>query len=115
MGFLDSFGAWIRDHPTHLPFLAELDGAAVGMAWLMVAERVPAPMQPLRRCGDVQSVFVVPQLRDRGIGAALLQAILAEAMALGLEHVTVHANDRAVPFYRRAGFEPDQTWLRWGL
>lgn len=40
--FLDSFTAWAVAHmATHVPFLAEVDRQVVGMAWLMVADRVP--------------------------------------------------------------------------
>jgi hypothetical protein len=42
----------------------------------------------------VQSVYVVPELRDGGIGAALQEAVLAEAGRLELEHVTVHSSRR---------------------
>lgn len=112
--FVESFSAWVGDHlSTHLPFIAEVDLDVVGVAWLMIAERVPGPTRRPRRCGDVQSVYVVPRLRDRGIGTALLEAVLAEAAELEMEHVTVHANDRAVAFYGRAGFRHDQRWLRW--
>ena len=112
--FVESFCAWFGDHlPTHLAFLAELDGVVVGMAWLMIAERVPSPERRFRRYGDVQSVYVVANRRDRGIGGDLLGAVLVEAVRLELEHVTVHANDRALTLYQRAGFEHDQRWLRW--
>jgi GNAT superfamily N-acetyltransferase len=112
--FVESFAAWVSDNvSTHLPFIAEVDDDVVGMAWLMIAERVPGPGQPCRRCGDVQSVYVLPMMRARGIGAALMDAVLAEAGKLALEHVTVHSNDGAMPFYLRAGFEHDQHWLRW--
>lgn len=83
------------------------------MAWLMVADRPPVPGRPARRSGDVQSVYVVPELRDGGIGAALLDAVLRRAVELDLEHVTVHSTERAVPFYQRAGFRHDPRWLRW--
>lgn len=112
--FVEAFAAWVGDHAeTHLPFLVEVDGAVAGMAWLLVAERVPGPDRPRRRFGDVQAVYVLPELRDRGVGAALLAAVLAEARGLGLEHVTVHSSERAVSLYRRVGFGPDRTWLRW--
>jgi GNAT superfamily N-acetyltransferase len=114
VGFMALFSAWVRDHlSTHLPFVAELDDAVVGMAWLMVAERVPSPERRYRRSGDVQSVYVLPELRDREIGAALLEVVLAEAGRLELEHVTVHSSDRAVRLYQRVGFQHDQRWLRW--
>jgi GNAT superfamily N-acetyltransferase len=112
--FVDAFASWISAHlTTHLAFLAEVDGDAVGMAWLMVAERVPSPQRQHRLFGDVQSVYVVRELRNRGIGAALLKVVLAEAGRLELEHVTVHSSDRAVPLYQRASFRHDQRWLRW--
>lgn len=112
--FVELFSAWVIEHlSTHLPFLAEVDDQVVGMAWLMVADRVPSPARRHRRTGDVQSVYMVPELRDDGVGAALLDAVLAEARRLELEHVTVHSSHRAVPFYQRAGFHQGQRWLEW--
>ncbi len=113
--FVRMFSAWVVEHlPTHVPFVAVADGDLVGMAWLMIAERVPSQNNRYRRFGDVQSVYVVPDLRDGGVGTMLLNAVLAEARDLGLEHVTVHSSDRAVPFYERLGFDHDRHWLRWG-
>jgi GNAT superfamily N-acetyltransferase len=112
--FVASFSAWVHRHQsTHLPFIAEVDGRAAGMAWLMINERVPSLSRAHRPCGDLQSVYVRPELRDRGIGAALMEAVLAEAAEMGLEHVTVHSSGRAVPFYQRNGFQHDERWLRW--
>jgi len=114
VAFAQLFSAWMGEHlSTHLPFVAEVDADVVGAAWLMVAERVPSPERRYRRHGDVQSVYVVPELRNRGIGVALLEAVLAEAATLDLEHVTVHSSDRAVPVYERVGFQHDRRWLHW--
>jgi len=110
--FVDIFTSWMIDHlPTHLPFVAEVDGAVAGMAWLMLGDRVPVPGVVHRRTGDVQSVYVVPELRDAGVGAALMAAVLAQARTWELEFVTVHSSERAVPMYERAGFRRDHTWL----
>jgi GNAT superfamily N-acetyltransferase len=112
--YLNFFIAWFLDHqPTHLPFLVEVDGRVSGMAWLMLAERVPSPERMDRRTGDVQTAYVVPEARDKGAGAALMAAILTEARNRELEHVTVHGADRALPFYLRAGFRDGQNWLHW--
>ncbi len=110
--FLAHFTAWAADHlATHLPFLVDVDGQPSGMAWLMLAVRVPTPASADRRIGDVQSVYVVPELRNSGVGAALMDAVVAEALDRGLEHVTVHSSERAVPFYQRSGFADGQRWL----
>jgi GNAT superfamily N-acetyltransferase len=110
--FLDYFTNWLADHAaTHLPFLVEVDGQLAGMAFLMLADRVPNPSRMDRRMADVQSVYVVPELRDSGVGAALIGAVLAEARDRELELVTVHSSERAVPFYQRAGFADGRRWL----
>jgi N-acetylglutamate synthase-like GNAT family acetyltransferase len=112
--YVELFTTWLSEHQaTHVPFLAEVGDQIVAMASLMVAARVPTPARRNRRFGDVQSVLVAAELRNSGVGAALLHEVLAEARRLDLEHVTVHSSRRAVPFYERAGFETGPQWLRW--
>jgi len=112
--FVESFATWTIDHlASHRPFVAESDGELVGMAWLLVGERVPGRDCRRRQFGDVQSVYVVPEVRNGGVGAAQLTELLAEAAAIELEHVTVHSSDRAVPLYQRVGFDYGRAWLRW--
>ena len=112
--FAADFAAWIGSHgDTHQPFLAEVDGAAAGMAWLAVFERVPTIDAPHRLFGDLQSVYVLPGSRGAGIGAALVAAALEEARRRGVEHVTVHSSTRAVALYERAGFRHERKCLYW--
>jgi len=111
---LAAYAGWVAAHAeTHLPFVAEVDGCVVGSAWLLVAERVPGNESLDRRYGDVQSVMVRAEHRNRGIGAALMAAILAEARARDLLHVTVHSGRRAVDFYSRNGFSHHRQLLLW--
>ena len=111
---LEAFADWVAAHAeTHLPFVAEADGHVVGSAWLLVAERVPGAGAPERWYGDVQSVMVREEHRNRGIGGALMAAILAEASARELLHVTVHSGRRAVDFYLRNGFGHHRQLLLW--
>jgi len=101
----DLLSWWEAHQASHVPFLAALpSGAAAGMARLAIAARVPRPGGQGRLCGDVQSVYVVPEHRSAGIGAALIDAVVRHADALGAEHVTVHANQRARSLYEEAGF-----------
>jgi len=110
----EAFADWLAAHTeTHLPFVAEIDGNVVGAAWLHVAERVPGNGSLDRRYGDVQSVMVREEYRSRGIGGALMEAILTEAGARGLLHVTVHSGRRAVDFYLRNGFSHHRQALFW--
>jgi GNAT superfamily N-acetyltransferase len=111
---LGAYAGWVAAHAdTHLPFVAEVDGHVVGAAWLFVAERVPGNESLDRWYGDVQSVMVREEHRNRGVGRALMAAILAEARARGLLHVTVHSGRRAVDFYLRNGFSQHRQLLLW--
>jgi GNAT superfamily N-acetyltransferase len=111
---LPAYADWVAAHAgTHLPFVAEIDGYVVGVAWLLLAERVPTNESLNRWYGDIQSVMVREEFRSRGIGAALMAAILDEARARDLSHVTVHSGRRAVDFYLRNGFSQHRQLLLW--
>jgi GNAT superfamily N-acetyltransferase len=49
-------------------------------------------------------VFVLPAYRGRGIGRAMVQALVDEADARGIRRVTVASSTRARPVYERVGF-----------
>lgn len=111
---LAAYADWVAAHAeTHLPFVAEIDGNVVGSAWLLLAERVPSNDSLERWYGDVQSVMVREEYRNNGVGRALMAAILAEARARRLQHVTVHSGRRAVDFYLRTGFSHHRQLLHW--
>ena len=78
------------------------------MAWLALTPRVPSPRSLTRLTGDVQSVYVAPNLRGSGIGARLIAAVTEEAANLGVETLTVHSSENAVTAYARAGFRSSE-------
>jgi GNAT superfamily N-acetyltransferase len=103
--FETAFTDWWSGHQSsHTAFIAERAGRPVGMAWLAIFDRVPHPRRLDRRAGNVQSVFVLEELRDHGIGGALIEAVIAEAHARGLGYLIVHPSERAYPLYERLGF-----------
>jgi GNAT superfamily N-acetyltransferase len=103
--FRDDFVTWVADHErTHLPFLVEIGGSAVGMAWLVVTERIPGPERWKRRSGDLQSVYVMAAHRDGGLGTLLIRRLIEVAEDEELSYLSVHPSSRSFPFYRRHGF-----------
>ncbi|TXS40666.1 GNAT family N-acetyltransferase [Streptomyces sp. uw30] len=104
--FVRHFVAWAGQHASSHRCMVLVRGAEViGMAWPAVVHRVPTPHAPDRSSGDLQCVYVVPEARDAGLGGLLITETLARAEELGLERVTVHSSNRAVPAYARLGFE----------
>jgi GNAT superfamily N-acetyltransferase len=76
------------------------DGGVVGTAALQLTG--PAS-------GELRKMFLLPRARGRGMGRALLDAVLDAARARGLERLTLttrHRYDRAIRLYERAGFRP---------
>ena len=103
--FERAFVAWTQAHRhSHTPFVADDHGEVVGMAWLALVGRVPAPDALERVGGDLQSVFVIPRLRGQGIGTRLIKTVVTAASDRGLRHLTVRAGRRSFPLYQRLGF-----------
>ena len=48
---------------------------------------------------------VLAEWRGRGVGEAVLKALLDQARALGYPKIEVHAQTHAIPFYEKFGFE----------
>ncbi|WIX97943.1 GNAT family N-acetyltransferase [Amycolatopsis mongoliensis] len=111
--FVAEFAAWARENAaTHRCLVLARAGRVIGMAFLAVTPRVPTPTAFERASGDVQSVYVVPEARDGGLGGLLIDATLRLAEELGLERVTVHSSSRAVPAYERQGFAVSPSLLQ---
>lgn len=79
--------------------VAEVDGEVVGYVLTGLVDR----SVELRRIG------VLPSRRRRGVGRALLSAVLAQAAADGGDRVLLEVSDHnlaALGLYTAAGFEP---------
>lgn len=55
--------------------------------------------------GELMNVYVRPEFRRRGVGAALVAAAIDEARALGLRRITLQGTEDSRRIYERAGFE----------
>ena len=97
---------WLTLHSsTHVPFIARPRPAqTVGMAWLALIARPPRPGATTRHSADIQSVYVLPEHRGRGIGSAPFRAAVQYASQQCTSRVTVSSGTGAVPLYERLGF-----------
>ena len=66
--------------------------------------------------GHIGRMAVLAALRGAGVGAAVLQALMAEAVRQGLTEVVLNAQVHALDFYRRLGFvERGEVFLEAGI
>jgi GNAT superfamily N-acetyltransferase len=90
-------GVFVVDHP-------EVDGALVACGAGVVCRRLPNPWHPDGLAGYVQWMSTEPAFRRRGLGRAVLRAVLDWFAQLGVENVELHATEEGAPLYRSEGF-----------
>ncbi len=92
--------------------VAEDDGALIGYC---IGQLVtPLFYRNAHPTAELQTMFVEPALRSKGIGSMFLEKFFAWARAEGAEvfRVTVSmGNERGIEFYRRHGFKQVDTTM----
>ncbi len=96
-------------------WIAEELGAAIASGSLLVYAAIPRPGSDSDREGRVQSVYVDPNARRRGIARTLMHEIVAYARTAPLIRLVLHPSDDARPLYAGLGFSAlDEMGLRLG-
>ncbi|HYW54703.1 MAG TPA: GNAT family N-acetyltransferase [Dongiaceae bacterium] len=108
--------SWFHDalgRGAYVSFIAEENGTAIASGSLLIYTAIPRPGSASDREGRVQSVYVVPDARRRGIARALMAEIMDHARAAPLIRLVLHPSDEARPLYEELGFAPlDEMGLR---
>ena len=97
-----------------LPWLtAELDGTVVGYAYLS-----PFRLRPAYRYCVELSVYLAPEARGRGIGRALMEALIDRARAMRLRQligaIGDSANAGSIALHMAVGFREAGVWRETG-
>lgn len=91
------------------------EGAIVGTVWVGSIEKMPNPTPEPELHAYVTNMYVLPEARNDGIGAALLDAALAWCEATGIDAAILWPTSRSTPFYRRHGFAEPEALLERGF
>ena len=87
-------------------FVAQSESRIVG--YLVGALSQAAPYRRLKLLGELENMFVIPDMRGQGVGKSLVDAFAAWCRQAGVERIQVVAsadNERAIAFYLREGFK----------
>lgn len=107
-----SYFKWLYKRDKEGFLVAEIDGKVVGFAagdsnWInLEGERVL----------EIHEIFVIPEMRGKGIGKKLLERLLeyGEKKGLKLAELWVgEKNYRAIAFYKALGFKETGLWGKW--
>jgi GNAT superfamily N-acetyltransferase len=108
----DFFRRCMRDD-SYAAFVAEQDGNVIGSGALLIYLTIPRPGFASDRAGRVQSVYVAPHARRRGVARAIVQHIVDLARHKKLTSLVLHPTDAARALYAEFGFKPaDEMMLR---
>ncbi len=89
----------------NVPEDLEWDGADNdAQHWLALADNEPVGTARMLRNGHIGRIAVLSRARGRGLGTALLKAVLAAAAQQQMREVYLHAQTHALTFYQRLGF-----------
>jgi GNAT superfamily N-acetyltransferase len=105
-----SFVEWLEvmKHPERITFVAVENRRALGTASLDFEDLPPRDdLTPW-----LASVYVLPEVRSRGLGARLVSAVEEEARANGFKRIYLHTSDRA-EFYAKRGWQVLDTIEYW--
>jgi GNAT superfamily N-acetyltransferase len=76
-----------------------------------ISERLPSPAHASARVGYVQWMSTEPGFRRRGLGRAVLRALLEWLESEGVDNVELHASPDGAALYRSEGFWEGSTGL----
>jgi GNAT superfamily N-acetyltransferase len=102
------------DHAMAHAFVAERDGAVVGVALWFLNYSTWTGRPGLY----LEDLFVAEEARGTGAGRALFRALAAEAVARGcprLDWAVLDWNESAKTFYRHIGARRSEGWEPWRL
>ncbi|WP_041407323.1 GNAT family N-acetyltransferase [Segniliparus rotundus] len=111
--FVAEVASWMRDE-SRTVWTARRGAHAVGMVCLTEFQRMPSPAPAAGGCwGYLSHLYVSPSARGRGIGAALVAALLAAARSRRYSKVVLSPTQKSVSLYLRCGFDADPGLLMW--
>lgn len=88
----------------HVALFAAIDGETAGCGGVCFHDEMPSPDNPSGRCAYLMNIYVRPRFRRRGIGAAIVRRLVAEARNRGIEKTYLETSGSGRSLYRSLGF-----------
>jgi GNAT superfamily N-acetyltransferase len=96
-------------------WVADAAGDLVGMAGLVVIDRPPHPRSRRTPEAMIFNVMTVAAWRGRGVGRAVMEAVIADGRALGCRRLVLRTSDDGSHLYAGLGFTDPGIWRQLDL
>ena len=113
-----SIEAYLRSHVPdgrYRMWVADAAGVVVGMAGMVVIDRPPHPRSRRAPEAMVFNVMTAPAWRRRGVGRAVMEALIDDSRALGCRRLVLRASDDGSHLYAALGFSDPGNWRQLDL
>lgn len=89
-------------------WIAELDQRPIGNIWVQIIEKIPNPTDESEFYGYITNLYIIEELRGRGIGSELLETALDWCRSNDAHAVLLWPSQKSRSLYLRHGFStPD--------
>lgn len=105
--FVERAAPWIAERLARddwRAWVAVEKGEVVGHVFVHLIDKVPNPVPEAETLAYLTNFYIAPALRNRGVGARLLDAALAVCGQDEVESVFLRPSKGSVPLYKRHGF-----------
>jgi len=87
----------------------------LGHVCVQLFEKIPNPVNELELHAYITNCYIIPEIRNQGVGKRLLNTALSWCRARGADAVILWPSPASKSFYRRSGFVPSDIFeLRHG-
>lgn len=87
------------------------EGQIVGHAFVQLVEKIPNPVVEAEHIAYLTNVYVIPPLRNCGLGTRLMQAALDTCRVLDVDTAILWPSEQSQSLYARFGFAAPRTVL----
>lgn len=92
-----------------IAWVAESEGEVVGTSGLTFFERPPNGANMAGIEAYLSNMYTVPGWRGKGVGTALVKAIIDHLKGTQVRRIWLHATEQGRPIYEKAGFVASET------
>ena len=99
----------ISKNPDHVIFVGIQNGKVVGATTLLIEQKF---IHDGGKVGHIEDVVVSEQFQSKGVGAAIIRAVLEYAKNQGCYKTILDCDDIVKPFYEKLGFVKHSNEMR---
>lgn len=96
---------------TSIIFIAEEGGKILSSAMAVLYESLPMTYTPNGKCSIIYNVYTIAEYRNKGLAKKLLNMLLDDLHAKGVEEVLIKYTDAGKKVYEKLGFKQLQDYM----